>query len=887
MSTLPLNLDLARQIAEARADIAGQYQHDPQGREFRRFADRFEAVLAMHFGETAAQLADKTAARRMAIILCGASGRREFSLFSDLDLGFLFADEPDKKDERFIAEVLLPLHDARLDVGHWARTQVAMLETIGEDFHSATAFIGARVLWGNEALFQRATRQFRKALRGEGRRWFLGEVRGEILRRHERNDTALLLEPDLKNSRGALRDLQSLDWVAWLESDGGTLDEWDCAGEFSRRDITGIRDARKFLLSLRYALHAEQGRRADQLTVDSQLRIAERKGYSREDSTLAEERLMREYYRHARHVDTLVRRAENYLARTLRKTPMSRAGGQWPFLQDGEFLTVGGSFAAVAKTDPPELLRYFSAAAERGLRQDEAAIAAIGRIVQKMDTAALSTPAARDAFFALLRQPRGVFDALQAMHRAGLLRAVIPEYALIDCLPRLDQFHRYTVDEHLIRSAAALEQLRDPESAPGKSGAGTVARDLLRPDLLAFSLLIHDIGKGAGSGHIKRGIQMIPAMAARLHLTERETQIIRDLVANHQRMSHAVLRRDPEDPASAQELADAAREPEVLRMIYVHSVADRMAVSETSWNGWWAMQFHELYLRAAAILDGRTPANSAPITEARSVVSRVRDHLTEREWKKLDAAALEQFVAAMPERYRRSVPASHIPRHAELAATLSATHRIRLHASSPEGADFFELTAVALDTRGLFRSLCQAIASRRLNIISAQAFTGESGICVDVFQLQKTGDDGGALPGDVLHRLEGKVNRVLTGEAAADWRIQGKGAAAVVSRERMDLRPPTVTIEQNLSAMHTVLDIKAPDRAGLLSDIAAVLEKHEVNIDLALISTESYRVVDVFYATDGEGNKLTGDSALERLRRDLLAVITPTMEPATAGEREK
>ncbi len=811
---------------------------------------------------------------RLAVVLHGGTGRREQSLHSDIDIGFIFRTEPGDADAAFLRELLHALYEMRIEVGHWTMTPAQLIESIERDTHLATGLVGMRWIWGDEDLFAGMEARVRVLLHEERREWFLGLVRAEVEARHRRDDTVFLLQPHIKESRGGLRDLQTLGWIAFALT--GRYDRARLAkrGLLTATEVRRLREAQSFLIELRNAAQRDEGRIADHLTFERQHTAAQEFAYAASETTSAEEALMREYYGHAKLIDRVCTRVLRHVRRLSDqggrpRTAIRRRPAGMPFIIAGDTLLLPREPGRALSGDPGWMLDYFRIAAVEGLELDERVLQSMAARVDQFDDEERRSAHNRERFMAIMDSHGRAYQILSEMHRWGVLGAYLPEFALVENLPRIDHYHKYSVDEHLLRSVAASDELRDPNGPRAGTSVAIVAQNLLRVDLLNFALLMHDVGKWKHSGHVMRGAQMMKAAAERMGFNDREQEILHLLVNNHQRMSHLVLRRDPEDPNSAREIGDAVQEVEHLRMLFVHTACDMMAVSPASWNEWRAAQLTALYAGVLDYLKARrdqVPQSTrvAPLVRTVSAAGHAAP-LNEKE-----RGALEDFLADMPERYRRATQAPEMRRHFEMWKSIGRERRVRLELNPRPGANYSEMTAVAQHDPALFSNLCGAISSRRLNILSAQSYLGTSGACINVFQVQGHADPDSSPDEDVIERLEARLNSVLRGETPPVWKIiEAPGGAP---RPR-DGRPATVDFNNVISTQHTVLEIKAPDRPGLLWRIATILERNKVAVTLALISTESYRIVDVFYVNDLEMNKITSPEAQERLRRELLAEL--------------
>lgn len=872
--------DLKGRLEEARRDARERHRRVSGLEAAQLYSEAMHRFLAYHVERTAERLGMEDLKGSMALVAAGGFGRRELVYYSDLDFAFITERDPNEREQQFIKAFLYPLWSLKLDLGYGVHSIRDALAVLGNDLNKTTALLEARHLWGEEALSEELLERLHSRLRKQHQLWFVQSLVADMKARHQRNgDTVFLLEPDIKNSRGGLRDIHLILWITFSLYGEIKLDVLVENGLINDSEKSRLLSAWSFLLDMRNSLHLSENRRVDKLTIERQINVAKMMGLTITDAALAEESLMRFHYEHAAIVDRLGRRL---LEATLRGTPGTEESQRemaLPRRVDRDFWARGGRLwidprdIGDVERDPHWALRLFHAAAREGLEVADETLRLVEERLGGIDDTLRKSRLARDLFLGILGAPGKAAQTLRAMNRCGLLSKYIPEFATVRNLPRIDHYHQYTVDEHLIRSVEVAERLqRDEPFLPGMEHVAGVAREILRLDLLHLALLLHDVGKGEGRAHVIRGLHIAQRVSERMALRPIEQEIVRSLVANHQKMSHMALRRDIEDPGIPRELAEAVVRPELLRMLYVHSVCDLTAVSVESWNDWRGRLIAVLYDRTMDVLRG-VHRETAPRAPRQQFVEKVWDELQKsEEGSKLDRSDLEHFFSDMPGRYTASVSASEAVRHLVLSRQLSDDRRIVYRTDTYEGSNYVEITFVARDAPGLFSNLCGSMAAKRFNILSAQIYTATSGEAVDIFQVQVPPAFRDDLEG-VMRRITDQIGRIMLKGERPDWtKLIDRKTVAPITADRLHMRPPRVDISNTMAPTHTVIEVRAPDRPGLLSDITAVFDRMGVNVDLAFIATESYQVVDVFYVTDLEINKL-GDGKLAEVREALNATI--------------
>ncbi|MBI1290302.1 [protein-PII] uridylyltransferase [bacterium] len=874
---------LKEELAKARDVVRQELYQRPALEIARLYSERVEALLVTHVDAIARQLNAEHMRDSLAIVATGGFGRRELVLYSDIDFCVITKRATTTEQEAFIKAVLYPLWDLRVDLGYFVHSIEECLGALGDDLEKSTAFVETRHLWGDKDLTLELQERVYSRLHKHHIPWFIGALREEMRQRHGKSgNTLFLLEPDLKNARGGLRDVHQIMWMSFAQYGSTDFEILQRNGLISESEQQRLLEAWSFLLEARNTLHIAQNRRVDVLTLERQVAVSRAMKFDATEAALPEEHLMRSFYDHALVVDRICRRLLQY---TLEATPGTQEYKEESvskrldrdFMRSATQIWIDEHHVDEAVQDPFWQMRLFYHAAQEGLEPTEETLRLVVPHLHQATDAYRKSREARTFFLGVLSSTKGrISETLRAMHRCGLLVAYFPEFGPVRNLPRIDHYHQFTVDEHLIRCVGECEELMSRTAPAFTQHAAAVAREILRPDLLNLSLLIHDVGKGEGRGHVIRGRHAIQRLAERLNFRPIEQELLRNLVANHQKMSHMALRRDIDDPSLARELAETVGDPENLKMLYVHTVCDIRGVSGESWNEWRGKLLALLFDRTLDELRG-IKRERGPMIQTQPVHDEIWTRVTEMEpAMTLERGELEHFLSDMPDRYLRSVSPIDAARHYLLAHRLSDARHVVFRVDSYEDSNYVEITFLARAAPGLFSTLCGALASKRINILSAQIYTAASGEAVDIFQVEVPP----AIRTDVvsvLDRLCERIDKVLRTGQQPEWVKRIDRTPVPMTSERMNLRPPRVDINNEMSPTHTVIEISAPDRPGLLSDVAGVLDRQGVNVDLAFIATESYQVVDVFYVTDLETNKIQGAARLNAIKDELAQVVTPSI----------
>jgi [protein-PII] uridylyltransferase len=812
------------------------------------------------------------AARRLALLATGGYGRRELCVQSDVDLCLLAPDELSPEEADAASCFQRALWDAGLEPGFAVRTLDDCLGAVGADLKTATSLIDARPIAGDAALAGRLRDALRASLRGERRAWF---VEGRLARRRERREkhggAERVLEPNLKEGMGGLRDLHDVLWIGWAFGAGEGLGEMAAAGFLSEAAAERARGGLDYLLRLRNRLHLLRGRQQDVLSVADRAALAPALGYESSRAMLAEEALARDTFLRLRDLaeisDDLLRR----LLPAERGSGESRAVAPCYALSGGE-LRVDSARLAAWRDDPASIFGFFLAALETGAEPSPEARDLIRERLATEDLDAFrSDPRHRDAFLAILAARGQTTRLLRAMQSTGALAAYLPEWAKLEALARADGYHRYAVDEHTLQAIGEAESLLKLDDA--RSPIARLARELPRWEWLTLGLLLHDIGKGEGSAHAIKGAQIVRQVAARIGLGKADADVVHFLVGKHLVMNHAAQRRDPSDPAAIRDMAnDVDHSPERLDLLCVLTRCDLAAVGPGVWNDWKEQLLVECWGRTRAWLEaGGAPA--APEEEEGVPVeyaAAVRAALVERG----DAIPpdLDALLARLPSRYHRLLPPEAAASHALLLEERRedsdpVTWLLR---TEPGGA-CSGLALCAPDAPGLFRLACHALASKKIDVLAARACAAEEGIVFDYFQIAWK---GGALPESLsLERLRGRLNAVLRGDATEEEALGPLPPLAAVDPVREARAPTSATVSNEASDRYTVVEMKTSDRPGVLARACGALAEAGLFIHQAMIATEAYRVVDVFYVTDLDNEKLTDKKRSDALSRKAVEAL--------------
>jgi [protein-PII] uridylyltransferase len=826
---------LVASFEAARSELKSDVSRGAVGRgTLERYSDRIDMMLRQLFTEAGPL-------EGAAVLALGGYGRRHLALHSDIDLLVLF-ERIDPDAERFLRGFLHPLWDLGIVVGHQVREIEDFKQLEADNPEFLLALLDARLVAGSRQLFERFNLLFHTP---ETHAYILKSLLQLIDERHGRfNGTLYQLEPDVKESPGALRDLAATRTIAML-TDPLLLRRGPA-------DPARFDDAEDFLLRLRLALHLEMERNQNVLSHELQERAAEVLRYPGAEPRQRVERLMSDYFRHAR----IVARSLDWA----RKTAPVPVGPNLGLSRDGvRFLD-----PIQAARNPASWLAAFQAAIDAGTEVTEEALSCIQQHVDRYRADDFfPTAEHRAALLQLLKPRTGLYACLTQMHDCGLLGRVFPEFQAISWRVVRDFYHKYTVDEHTLLTIRNLERLATTDQAY-RLRFRNVIHELVKPELLVLALLLHDVGKWRDDDHASESVRMARDVFDRLQLTGEPRDMVQFLIKHHLRMSLVAFRRDTEDPDIVKEFAAFIGTEERLKMLTLMTLADVEAVSPETLTPWKEELLWRLYVDAYNHLtqrygDERIERNQAGLDEL--LAQRPAD---------LSAQEITRFLEGLPQRYLQLFTGESIYRHVRLARDI---HPDEVHASLERNDSAVWTLAVAtLDKPFLFSNICGVLSSYGMNIIRGHALTNPNGLVLDVFQF--TDDERFLeLNADAQRNVLKKLDDVVSGRADLAARLRGREQSVLQQRPSARITP-VVRADNGASGRYTILDIVAPNALGLLYRVSRVISQHGCDVDLVLIATEGEKAIDVFHITKG-GSKLT-QAEQQALTSDLLRVLEGT-----------
>ena len=833
--------------------------------------DQIIRVLYDFADQHAYPAANPSAGERLGLVATGGYGRGELAPLSDIDLLFLRPYKQTPRGEQIVEFMLYLLWDLGLKVGHATRTVEESLRYAERDQTIRTALLEARYLWGDRALFDELQRGFaQKFYIGDGRD-FVDAKLVERDQRHQRmGDSRYVVEPNVKEGKGGLRDLHLLFWIAkylYRVSEPGEL---VAKGVLTREEARHFERAERFLSTVRCHIHYLTGRADDRLSFDLQREIAARLGYQDRPGSRGVERFTKHYYLHAKTVGDLTRIFVAALEDSRRRKP--KLAALWQSLRprelegfrlDGERLAVTApdTFAK----DPVAILRLFHVAQENGLDIHPATLRLITQNIRLVDRLR-NDPDANRLFMDMLTSRHDPETTLRRLNEAGVFGRFVPDFGRVVAQTQHDMYHTYTVDEHTIRAIGILSKIESGALKEDHPLSADVVHKILSRPVLYLAVLLHDIAKGRGGDHSILGADVAMQLGPRLGLSAAETETVAWLVRYHLAMSATSFQRDLMDPKTIETFAALVQSPERLRLLLVLTVCDIRAVGPNVWNNWKAALLRQLYNATEQVLSGGTLSGGR--------AERIKQIQTEMAkllpgWSEADQ---ESHFARGYASYWLSFPPVTLARQAELVRgaeragqPLAIEHRV------DEARSVTEVTIYTLDTHGLFARLAGAMAISGANIVDAKIFTLANGMALDTFWIQDL--EGKPFDGPQrLARLAARVELSLSNRLDIQRELDSQ-RGSWPKRDRVFTVEPRVLIDNNASDTFTVIEVNGRDRPGFLHVVTRALTRLNLQIATAHVTTYGERAVDVFYVKDLFGLKVVNADKLKQISTTVEAAI--------------
>ena len=873
---------LKERVAEARARAEAMLMADGGGTacaaRLSHLMDEVIRALYAFAVDHVYHTRNPSAAERMAVVAVGGYGRGTLAPGSDIDLLFVLPYKQTPWGEQIVEYILYVLWDLGLKVGHATRNLDECMRLSRTDVTIRTSILEARFVSGDEAIYETLIARFdAEVVKDTGPEY----VQAKLAERDERHakggESRYLVEPNVKEGKGGLRDLHTLFWIGKYYYRVPTAEELVGKGVFTRREFLQFRKAEDFLWAVRCHMHFLTGRAEERLHFDIQREIAERLGYTSHPGLSAVERFMKHYFLTAKTVGDLTRifcaaleeeQAKHvpgfnriFLNFSRRKRKLA---GSSDFIVDNHRINIADE--QVFERDPVNLLRLFWLADKHGLEFHPDALKLLTRSLKLVDRNLRRNEEANRLFMDVLTSGRNPELNLRRMNEAGLLGKLIPDFNKIVAMMQFNMYHHYTVDEHLIRCVGVLAEIEhgDAEAVHPLSHSLMPSLQPLR-DILYVTVLFHDIAKGRPEDHSEAGARIARRLCPHMGFSKADTETIAWLIENHLVMSMTAQTRDLNDRKTIQDFADVVQSVERLKLLLVLTVCDIRGVGPGVWNGWKGQLLRTLYYETELQLTGGfsevTRAKRAQ--EARAVLEDALADWPEKERKR--------YLGLHYDNYLLTVDLDDQVRHAGFIREAdAASRRLATMVRTHQFEAVTEITVLSPDHPRLLSVIAGACAAAGANIVDAQIFTTADGRALDTILISREFD----MDEDERRRAQ-RVGRliedVLSGKS---WLPEMIEKRTKPRRGAKTFRvQPRAEVRNTLSNRFSVVEVKGLDRPGLLSEITGAISDLSLDIASAHITTFGEKVIDTFYVTDLTGQKIENPTRQENIRKRLIAVM--------------
>jgi [protein-PII] uridylyltransferase len=846
------------------------------------------------------------------LIALGGYGRSELNPLSDIDVMFLYPNAVKSKDlgkfqEHITNEILYPLWDLRLKIGHSTRTLSEVFAEAGRDIRTKTSLLEARFVAGSESLFENFATTYRQHyLTDNPKGYIAARLADQASRRQQHGDSVFMQEPDIKNGVGGLRDYQNALWMARVRLGITAMDELEAQHYLHPGELRDFKRAYNFLLRVRHELHYLSKHATDVLNLDTQPRLAANLGYTQPVMLERVEAFMQDYYGHAQAIYRISKIIEQRLALTIAVQPglvgslknllLARRSERTKRI-DG-FLLRGRELAAehenIFKEDPARLIRIFRHCQQLGCTPDVDLAALIRGSLKLITKRVIDSSEANLSFRTLLEETGQVYPTLALMHELGVLGRFMPEFKPLTCLVQHEFYHRYTADIHTLCAIRELDTLFTP-AGPSAEKYRDELHQTARPTLLYLILLLHDIGKGQGiQGHAESGVTIAGPVLQRLQIDAGSQAIVNFIIKNHLVMARFWQKHDLDDPQTSAAFAEIVGDSENLRYLYVHTFCDARGTSASLWNGYKDSLHRTLF---DTTLERLTLGDKVD-TRRHALKEMTRQNLIKQTIPGISPDEITAHFNLLPERYFIQTEEPEITLHIQMVnrllhsiSTADSLGSLRpvIEWQDDLNRSYTTVHVVTWDRAGLFYKLAGAFSVAGLSILSARITTRSDHIAIDTFHIVEPGrgvvQNKSAM--EIFARTVDEAllhNKDLLPDIAAQAKKYAEATRYTApSQELPATFPPTVEVYHELSLNRIIVEIQAHDQIGLLYRLVKAISDHGHDTTFARINTERSIAIDTFYIEPEKPGAPEDQARLHSLREALRAIITPAPVAAASA----
>ena len=887
----PSVLEARQRWRDGRQKIRQMHDHGGSGVEVcHAMSDLLDEVLIDIYNTALTEISPGLETR-ISLTLLGGCGRRDVAPYSDCDLMLLYQGSMTDDIVEFSRRISQDVTDAGMQLGYSLRTPREACSMSLKDAYIFSSLTEARWLGGNLELFQYFQGRFKRNSSRKTSNIIKAIIAARGQERIEFGETVYLLRPNVKKSRGGLRDIHLIRWLGFVLYGEREIDRLLEKGALSTADSTQLKESSEFLLRVRNEMHFHADRANDGLGRNEQVRLAERFGFSGDDALLSVEEFMREYFRYTSRIRYI---CDHFVSKSTSRKKVSPVAVFEPLItrQIDNHFRMGATHIGVIKSsldevkrDLEQVLRLMQLACLHGKEIEHETWITIRHEMLKNPDIKFTRECAR-RFMALISNTQGLTPLIRGLHEMKVLQKIIPEFEHARGLLQFNEYHKYTVDEHSIRAVDNVIKLENESSVAGKT-----YKKIRDKNILHLALLLHDLGKGFSEDHSEVGRRIAAATGERFDLTDEETETIKFLVHNHLVMSHLAFHRDINDQAMVAEFASNVGSVQMLSMLFVLTCADITAVGPGVFNPWKEGLLTDLFLHAKKILAGETdePFRQQRYEQIYDTVALFSDDEVEQAW-------LREKAVALPNNYC----AVHSPESiAEHLLELRKTGFICSVAAQPNSS-LLELCIGKVSSRrtGVFYKLVGMLSSLGLQIRSCdikpldggnyQTAQASSPLSPDSttdkqnlmwYWIQFEDTEFTETPESRLDEIRQRASDLVTGVDDRPPRFRSvwkKDESVALKLSRPEIR---VKINNETVRSATIIDVFAYDKTGLLYKLGKKIHRLGLDVTYARISTYAHQVIDVFYVTDEQGNKIRNRNQIQIIKREILRAANEFLEP--------
>uniref|UniRef100_A0A7C4RSH8 Bifunctional uridylyltransferase/uridylyl-removing enzyme n=1 Tax=Desulfatirhabdium butyrativorans TaxID=340467 RepID=A0A7C4RSH8_9BACT len=810
-----------------------------------------------------------------ALVALGGYGRREECVQSDVDLLFLFDRNVPENGEALIREIIYPLWDIGVTVGHATRSIDESLELAATDLDTFTAMLDSRLICGMSPLFSTFMERFRReVILPNQDRWIETIVKSCRERRSRFGDSAYLLEPNIKEGVGSLRDYHTFRWMAMILSEVRDIRDLEYYGYVSSREYGRLIDALNWLWIVRNHLHDIAGRKCDRLYFEYQPRVARRLGFIEGKNGQPVEQMLSKVHSAMEWLNQLVQigireidanRSSSRNPRSVTKTTSS------DIYADRGTLHFSTSEAIVRH--PVLLIRIFEESAKQGLPLCIDARRLVQEFLYLVNEAFLRMPGALKAFESILMASRVEVNVLEEMASSGMLERLIPEFTSIRDRIQYDRYHLFSVDAHSLKTVQAIKSFGAEQTKEWCSLCAELYRDISsHRKWLLWAALLHDIGKGVQSdNHSRKGAEIARSILNRLGYRKRDIDTVAFLIEHHLLLIKTATRRDINDEEVAITCGRTVNNVERLKMLYLLTVADSMSTGPKAWNEWTAALLRDLFFKVLNIVERKELAGYQVVRD----MARKKAQLFDAAAGRIDRNELERIYGWMSPRYLLYAEIPQILEHVDLYRGLESRPFI-WRIQTDVDTSTRTVTICARDRPGLFSKIAGVLTLNGMNILNAQVFTWRNNTALDIFHVSPPVD--AYFEGERWMRAERNLEAALKEQLDLPAAIAEKMASYGSLPPPGDRRPPRVKVDNTESSFFTIIEVFSDDFPGLLFWVTDAIFRLRLDIWLAKISTKVDQILDVFYVRDFDGQKADAPEQVEEIQKTILDTLDCIMK---------